>query len=1409
MLRIILLFILCFAPIYNALASEKYEPNQLTSPEIISVATPTQPEQKKVLRIGYPNFDWAPFTYVSDRGHMAGLLPSIVYEIAKKSGYSTQTVIYPNFEDVLAGFNNKEIDILVGVSSTFERKKIMHFSQPLVVVPMAVVSKDPSIRNIQDLTGQVIAVESGFAIEEQLHQLSNKKLNIEQYASSSEAFNAMRVGDANAYIGNAITLRNMLSREDDRESIVFQELPDLPYERLYIASHKQDTAVIADLNAAYASLNQHLLTSIYDTWLTTSQQRYLNIKNNLNLTSDEQDWLDNHSTLKVAYHPNDFPYQFSGSDGAMEGISADILAEIGKLLKISISPMPITSLKTVLPRLEANEFDVIAAVTCTSDRKNLFHCTQPYTEESWVMVDNAEQEPFSKTSTIGVLKNRYGHALSKKLFSDNPLAFYDNNEQLLMAAMNGKVDVAVISLSSASSLLQSEFLGRLQIISSKLDAYNHPVGMAVSKDNRLLRDLLNKALNAIPPKKFSEIEKQWQTVTVHQGIPYKELLLWGAIISAVSALIILTIMYWNRKLSHEVKQRKQVEQQLTYLTNNFDGVLLQHVQRSDDPSDIELLFVSNKVHELIGISASKLFTQPMLIFRLLKQRDDNNDILTAMRDACSKGYWKTELQLKSLQTSQRWIEIRCHITPQENGWQWNTILLDITHMKEQQHELELARKDAEAATVAKSRFLAMMSHEIRTPISGVLSLLELLAPHVRRPEAKSIHTSLVQSGNNLLNIVNDVLDFSKVEAGKLSLSAEPCDMANLIHELVQPHVVHAEQKGVRFKLWVDPAIAQTMVCDPLRLRQVMNNLLNNATKFTDHGHIGLLVDLANQHNNQQTLRFTIEDSGIGISDSDIQKLFQPFEQADVSSERRFSGTGLGLSICRQLVQLMGGEIHVESQLGLGSQFIFHLTFSVVTPSEHTQLLPHCGLINLPIEQHFALHAYLNNWSGHTFSIEAYNQPELLRLLQLQQQKQALHTLMISEYDYQALQLTPALLAEYFPEVKWIFLRQSSLLSPEPAPQGWVLSLSPLMPMQLKHVLMTQADDAMLADVHYTKNSQVQRLAEQNAEASLAEGDGIEEVELKPYKILVAEDHPINQQIIAQQLRQLGYQADITDNGQLALNALHQQDYDLILTDCHMPELDGYGLASAVRQQGFCTPTGKLIPIIALTANAAASEKSNCKANGFDQCLFKPVTLQQLDTVLALWLHPDTDITLQDGCGFALNETLSPAANEDLDEWDLGDFNELENDNEANEVNISGSLLFEFLDDDTLKREAAGESDNEVISLASLSQIFGDPSLCQQILQQYYQACLTDFADLKQAVLTQDTDSIRLISHRMKGAARMVEYHALAQTCEYMEHEVQQSQQPTEGVFKQKVDEIDHHIQQLEQQVSAFNESTVN
>ncbi|GAL08159.1 sensory box sensor histidine kinase [Photobacterium aphoticum] len=492
------------------------------------------------------------------------------------------------------------------------------------------------------------------------------------------------------------------------------------------------------------------------------------------------------------------------------------------------------NLDSIMADLDSGKVDAIAAVTCTPERLKKLNCTQPYSEEKWVMLSAVTQEKnyVDNHSHIGAVSGRFGEVLLKQLYPNNPITLYNSNAALLRATLNHQVEMAVISLSSASQLLQGEYLGKLRVQISKLDSEGRPVGIAVSRNNTILHDILNKTMAATEPSKLADIKNAWHTVTLNSGVSISKLVFWGFAGFGLIALLTLTFLYWTQKLNNEIAQRKNAEQKLTYLTNNFDGILLQHRQRSLDPTDIELLFVSEKIIDLIGISADELRARPQRIIELLQQRNDNVWLFGEINHALKQGHWQTELQLQSVNDHDRWIEIRSQVIPVEQGWQWTSILIDISNMKKQQFELEHAREEAESATEAKSRFLAMMSHEIRTPISGILSLLELMAPHTRdHAEMSGIHKHLDQSAQNLLNIVNDVLDFSKIEAGKLTLSPAPCVMADMLHSLMQPHVIHAKQKGLCFKFWQDPQLAQQLWLDELRLKQVLNNLLNNATKL--------------------------------------------------------------------------------------------------------------------------------------------------------------------------------------------------------------------------------------------------------------------------------------------------------------------------------------------------------------------------------------------------------------------------------------------------------------------------------------------------------------------------------------------------------------------------------------------------
>lgn len=868
-----------------------------------------------------------------------------------------------------------------------------------------------------------------------------------------------------------------------------------------------------------------------------------------------------------------------------------------------------------------------------------------------------------------------------------------------------------------------------------IDDHNRKVSFAVKKDNLPLRDIFNKAMDSLPPSTLIDIQKKWHTVTLKADGNYHRLITFIIIFGLVISAIMGAITVWNRRLTNEIKHRKAVEDKLTYLTNNFDGVLIQHHQKSDDPMDIDILFMSEKIADFTGISASKFYFFPHLLQDRIAQREDYQNLLTAMRNAVKQGYWRTELQINTQDsTSSRWIEVRSQITPAAIGWQWNSILIDITQLKHQQLALTTAKQKSQAATTAKSRFLAMMSHEIRTPISGIICLLDLMKPYAQQPELRQIHQNLALSSENLLNIVNDVLDFSKLESKKLKLDIREKTLTKIATILVQPHAIHAAQKGLDFKLWLDPNIAQSLRFDSMRLKQVLNNLLNNAIKFTSQGSIYLDISLLSQQDNQQIIAFKVTDTGIGISPQDINKLFQPFEQIDQDSARRYDGTGLGLSICHQLIQLMGGTITVSSQLAQGTSFTIILTFDICQPTKIKPLNKHCGLLAMVDDP--ILVNYLAAWQCTITTLNPTTKEQLAAAVSTQ----CIDTLFIPQSWATEHNIDLNWIAINLPSVNWITITSANVMLTSNI-NARNISLSPLLPQQLYRAL-TQPFQPYNNDSQYQYTLPVTLTREQ----AIANNR----------YILVAEDHPINQQILKQQLEQLNYAVDIVDNGKQALIALADNHYNILLTDCHMPEMDGYELAKTIREQEQQTATIAL-PIIAITANALTNTE-RFKTMGFSDYLIKPLKQQQLKEVLAQWLQP-------------VNVT-----NNVPNLTQVGT-------KQVTTSNISTAAI-------------------AMIDINELLPIFGDNELCQTLLQQYLASCVDDLTQLNTAIAQQNNDSIFMISHRMKGAARMMAFHQLAQATHDLELCSQQVQINTTDLQRNYL-----HIEQLIEQLSLQIHST--
>lgn len=1255
---------------------------------------------KPILTVGYTSFNWAPLAF-KNNDKIIGLLPSLMDAIADKAGYQVKNIYYSSFDEMISAFKRNEVDLLIGVASTFDRQKYMLFSDPILSSSFAMLSRSPLHAKIADLDDVVVSVEHGFAIEQKIVDMQLKS-QILAMPSNTMALDAVETGLADVYIGNSLILKNQYNFRDLQQPLYFSPLAELPFERLYITATKNNRAIIKNINKAYNQLPISVLTEIYDNWLTNTQKKMLADPHTLHLTTAETEYLQQHKNIRIGYQ---FPISMTlnKNDITLYQLN-DTLDHIKNKLNFTTTIVPIRDYQDAKQKLANNEIDIIAAIAVTKKRHKELAFTAPYGNDKWVMIDRINHKKLmgiNRTDVIGVLTSGFGANLVKEHYPTAKIHQFKTKLDILHALAKDEINYAVISLSAAHALLQKNFLGQFKIVSSQIDDHDRKVSFAVDKSNLLLRDIFNKAMDSLPPGTLTDIQKKWYTITLKADGDYHRLITLIIIFGLVICCIIGAITVWNRRLSTEIKHRKAVEDKLTYLTNNFDGVLIQHHQKSDDPMDIDILFMSEKIVDFTGIAASKFYFFPQLLQDRIARRDDYLSLLAAMRNAVKQGYWRTELQINTLDlTSSRWIEVRSQITPAAIGWQWNSILIDITQLKQQQLALRAAKQKSQAATTAKSRFLAMMSHEIRTPISGIICLLDLMKPYAQQPELHQIHQNLTLSSENLLNIVNDVLDFSKLESKKLKLDLREKTLTKVATILVQPHAIHAAQKGLDFKLWLDPNIAQSLRFDSMRLKQVLNNLLNNAIKFTSQGTIQLEVNLLSQQDNQQIITFKITDTGIGISPQDITKLFQPFEQLDKDCARRYDGTGLGLSICHQLIQLMGGTITVSSQPDQGTSFTITLAFDICQPTEIKPLKKHCGLfamVNDPI-----LVNYLTAWQCTITILNVTTKEQLAATVSVQ----CIDTIFIPQSWATEHNIDLNWIAINLPSVNWITITSADVMLMSNI-NARNISLSPLLPQQLYRAL-TQPFQPYDNDSQYQYSLPVTLTREQ----AIADNR----------YILVAEDHPINQQILKQQLEQLNYAVDIVDNGKQALIALANNHYNILLTDCHMPEMDGYELTKTIREQEQQT-TATVLPIIAITANALTNTE-RFKAMGFSDYLIKPLKQQQLKEVLTQWLHP---------------------------------------------LSITNNVL--NLTELTTKQVSQSNTPTTAITMIDINEllpIFGDNELCQTLLQQYLASCVDDLTQLNTAIAQQNNDNIFMVSHRMKGAARMMAFHQLAQTTHDLE-----------------------------------------
>ncbi|MFJ2545528.1 transporter substrate-binding domain-containing protein [Pseudomonas sp. NPDC087612] len=1018
----------------------------------------------RVLRVGISFADYEPVDITIDRNRYQGISADYLSLVAERLGVKTQVLAFAKREEAIEALRHGDIDVLTSANG-FERSVAgLAFSDDYIPDRSMVVVRGGAPVPPKSLAGKKVVLLDGYADTRVMHQVypDSQVLLAPNLSSALEALNQ---GEVDAFVGNEIIIRafNALRPYLGLQVVGPSALPPIGFA---FAVRAEDRLLQEMFNQALASIEESVRREILGRW--TSGLGSDVAHHRVELSVAERRWIASHPRVTVvgSQYP---PYLFRTRQGAWVGLNSDVLATIAQMTGLQFDYAPSESIAQSLELLRSGQADMSTTLSETAERREFLGFTHSIGGQSWVFIVRAPQLGLASLDELAgqTLALPAQHALESTLREDHPgirLLLVDSLEQAREKVRNGEALATIDSEIGAYSVIGNDPVLK---VGRGVEGKWAPDRFSVRRSAPELESILNKALEAFPVADLRTVRMKWLGALAPPAPAWQRIAPWIYWTVAAAVLFGLVSLVWSSRLRAQINQRQKAEQALNDQLA-FKRALLDGIPNPIYVRDLEgRLITCNKSYEqafsmrLEDVKGRRLTDIDVIPEALARQL--HADYLSLLEDP-QPVFADRCIEFEGQRTDAYQWTVPFYSADGQlqgllGGW------IDITERKQLEVALVEARQQAEQANQAKSTFLATMSHEIRTPMAVIIGLLELeRETTLGRGEQPSQRLETAhQSARELIALIGDSLDLARIEAGSLQLEPQARALAPFLKAIVEQFQAQALAQGLDLRLQLASEAEGVYWFDPLRLRQVLTNLLGNALKFTHLGLVELQVSRTGCDSLQGIgLRLCVRDTGIGISKQQQSALFQPFAQAGAGAE--YGGSGLGLSICRQLVELMGGNIALRSVPGKGTEVSVELTLEALA-AEPVAPAPTRGLAGGPAR-----------------------------------------------------------------------------------------------------------------------------------------------------RILVVDDLSASRLVLSQQLEFLGHEVLAVENGQSALQAWQDGDFDLVLSDCNMPVMNGYALARGIRrlERDSQRPA---IAIVGCTANAMKEERARCLEAGMDECLVKPVALAQLVAVI--------------------------------------------------------------------------------------------------------------------------------------------------------------------------------------------------